>query len=403
MMSALSSALRDELVRSLRSRLGDVRTVRRLSQRVGETLHHTVPQVLGDARVAGSSAGHRPGRWSSGPWFTGESIPTYPYREAPFDPVALRPSPGAVNPVLTARDVTDYGRAGSVADPFLFVTATGDWHMFFEVFNQDADPTAVVGHATSPDGGSSWEYDRVVLRTDDHLSFPYVFQWEGTRYLLPDPWDRSDETADVLLYEAREFPHDWTEAATILSLDDPVSDTVVFRWDGRWWAIAGDERDLYAFHSPTLRADDWEPHADNPVVRDRPHGARPAGRPVVREEGVLLFLQQCISGYGERVRTFEITDLSPARYEDEEHASSPTVQASDSPVGWNSGKMHHVDPWFDGRTWRCAVDGNIDFGNGVFGHNWAIGMYESVASAPRPPNVHRDEEATARLGPDSSG
>ncbi|UPV76660.1 hypothetical protein M0R89_19200 (plasmid) [Halorussus limi] len=387
------SELRDEVVHSLRARLGNVPVVRQLSWRVGKTLHHTVPRVVGGSGSSRSSADDRQTDPSARRCYTGETIPTYPYRDAPFDPIALRPSPDAANPVLTARDVTDYGRVGGVADPFLFVTASGEWHMFFEIFNQDADPTAVIGHATSPDGGSSWEYDRVVLRTDAHLSFPYVFAWEGTHYLLPDPWDKSSGTAEIRLYEAQNFPYDWTEAATILSPDSPVSDTVVFRWGGRWWAVAGDERDLYAYHSPRLRSDDWQPHADNPVVEDRPRAARPAGRPIVRENRVLLFLQQCIAGYGEQVRTFEITDLTPESYADAELDSSPTIRASDSSVGWNSGKMHHVDPWFDGTTWRCAVDGNIDWGRGVFGHNWSIGMYESVASASRPADA-REERNT---------
>ncbi|WP_128478753.1 glucosamine inositolphosphorylceramide transferase family protein [Halorussus pelagicus] len=402
--------LRDGVVQFLRARLGNVRAFRQLSWRVGGTLHHTAPRMLGQSQSGrsgqsplgqlGQSSAADAG-WTASPatpWHTGETIPTYPYRDAPFDPLALRPSPGVANPILTARDVTDFGRAGGVADPFLFVTSAGEWHMFFEVFNRDADPTAVIGHATSPDGGSAWEYDRVVLGTDVHLSFPYVFKWDGTHYLVPDPWDKGSGTADIRLYEAREFPYDWTEAATILSLDDAVSDTVVFRWDDRWWAVAGDERDLYAFHSPTLRADDWEPHAGNPVVRDRPRAARPGGRPIVCEDRIVLFVQECISGYGEQVRAFEITALSPERYADAELDSSPTVRADDSSVGWNSGKMHHVDPWFDGERWRCAVDGNIGLGRSVFGHNWSIGMYESAASVPQSPE---SREETNRLSPDS--
>ncbi len=384
------SEVRDEVVQAVRSRLSDVRAVRRLSWQVGKTLHHTVPRLVDDSPSS---------RGSSRPCFTGETIPTYPYRDTPFEPLALRPSPDAVNPVLTAADVTDYGRAEAVADPFVFATASGEWHMFFEVYNQDADPTAVIGHATSPDGGRSWAYDRVVLRTDLHLSFPYVFQWKGSHYLVPDSWDKSGDASAVRLYEARDFPYGWTEVAAILSPDRPMSDAVVFRWRDRWWALAGDERNLYAFHSPTLRTDDWEPHDENPVVRNRPRAARPGGRPIVRDDRILLFLQECTDAYGERLRAFAITELSPERYDDAELDSSPTLEASDSPVGWNSGKMHHIDPWFDGTTWRCAVDGNLGFGSGVFGQNWSIGMYESVASAP-----NRSERSDERLvGPEHSG
>lgn len=64
-------------------------------------------------------------------------------------PLRLRHAPGGLNPVLTREDVSDV-RAMFVADPFLL--RVGDlWHMFFEVYNFDAD-RGEIAWATSKDG-----------------------------------------------------------------------------------------------------------------------------------------------------------------------------------------------------------------------------------------------------------
>lgn len=291
-----------------------------------------------------------------------------------------RPPSNVKNPVLTARDVTDYGNVDGVADPFLFVTEDGSWHMFLEVFNRNRHPTAVIGYATSPDGGYTWEYERVVLAEDIHLTFPYVFESEGTHYMVPDPWYKNSESTAFHLYEARDFPHGWTDVATIVASDCEVHDCIVFQWEDRWWAILGDGRDLYAYSSSTLRADEWEPHDQNPIVRDRPSAARPGGNPIVRESGVLVFYQDCEHQYGDNVRAFEITGLSQERYSDELAFPSPFVAGTGATLGWNSGKMHHVSPMFDGSKWLIAVDGNIGTGRTIFGDNWSIGIYEVRSS-----------------------
>lgn len=282
---------------------------------------------------------------------------------------------GQRSPVLTAADVTDYGRAHGVADPFLFVT-DDEWHLFFEVENNGRTPSAVIAHATSPDRGRSWVYDGVVLEGDVHLSYPYVFEWEGEHYMLPDPWYRGRDATEITLYRARDFPYEWVPVADIVRASPPVHDCVVFRNDGRWWALAGDGRDLYLYHSPTLTADDWEPHTSNPVVADRPRAARPGGRPMRTPDGLVVPLQDCDVGYGRRLHLYRITELSESSYADVEHPRSPILEPTSGRFGWNTGHMHHFDCMVEGNRVVLCVDGNVDFGRRVFGSNWSIDVRE---------------------------
>lgn len=350
--------------------------VRRLAWKSGRFVHHTCPTLRRGARAArgDSSNSARPVREGR---FAGPDVPTFPAPSTAPDPLEVAPAGDVINPVLTAGDVTDYGAVDYVADPFLYVTADGEWHMFFEVFNPNRTPDAVIGHATSPDGGRTWEYDRVVLDTGSHLSFPYVFKHDGTHYMIPE--EGGPDGTTVTLYEAVSFPTEWRPAHALISGDHGTDDTVVFRWNDRWWAIVGESvyaNRLYVYHSDSLLADDWTPHEGNPVVDDRPTATRPAGRPVVRDDRLLVFYQDCAARYGDDVRAFEITDLSPSTYADRDRLESPLLSGTGDLFGWNSGAMHHVDPWYVGSEWRCAVDGNVGFGQSVLSdQHWAIGMY----------------------------
>ncbi|WP_418280445.1 hypothetical protein [Halorubrum sp. DTA98] len=314
--------------------------------------------------------------------FDRPTVPSYPYDETSSELTGVRPRENTGNPVLTVDDVTDFGNAHFVADPFLMGDPGGTLHMFFEVFNRNRTPTAAIGHATSTDEGCTWSYDGIVLEESDHLSFPYVFRYAGEYYMIPDKWDR-EGIAPIDLYRADSFPEEWTRVARLVAPDRPLHDFVAFRWRDRWWGVAGDGSDMTVFHADELERDRWEPHPENPVVTDRPRGARPAGRPLVRRDHVELFVQDCTSQYGKRVRAFRIRRLSRSEYDDVELEDSPLLEPTEERFGWNSGRMHHVDAWYTGEEWVCAVDGNVNFRLGSFGkYHWSIGLYTGTESSP---------------------
>lgn len=306
-----------------------------------------------------------------------EMVPSYRHQQLQSAPLSLRPADDVNNPVLTIRDVTDREGWGCIADPFMFIPESGPWYMFFEVYNRSLTPSAVIGHATSTDRGKTWEYGGVVLQSDIHLAFPYVFKWRDTYYMLPERHS-VDQTLDIKLYATDQLPGGWTPVATVVSTSIHLHDSVVFRKRGRWWLIAGTGHDLYAYHSTELTADDWHPHDANPIVSDRLWAGRPGGRPIITDDSVLLFLQAGTVEYGQMLRVFEVDTLSQSQYADTERPESPILIPTDQSIGWNSGKMHHIDPWYVDGEWRCAVDGNIGLGRRLFGRDhWTIGIYNS--------------------------
>lgn len=302
----------------------------------------------------------------------GDDIPRSPYIETYSEPVNAHPDPEASNPVITTRDITGVN-ASFVADPFLFVEED-EWYMFFEVVQ---DGRGRIAYATSDDEGVSWDYQEIIINLRHHISYPQVFKADGRYYMSIQESPRS---RPVSLYRANRFPTDWYRAAELYDPDEQghgVNDHAIFKWNDRWWDIAGDQRQhTYIYYNDELESSGWSPHSNNPVIEDRPAASRPGGRPIVRDDDILMFFQSQVGGYGMEINAVRITELTTNRYEDEIHPSSPIITGTDqlddeNEPTWNAHRMHHYDPWYlgEGRGWRVAVDG--DDGD----DNWQIGIY----------------------------
>ncbi|MGQ0646357.1 MAG: glucosamine inositolphosphorylceramide transferase family protein [Gemmatimonadaceae bacterium] len=163
----------------------------------------------------------------------------------------------------------------SWADPFPIRVGGRDF-VFFEEDESAAGKAHIAwievdeqGQATAP---------RTALTCDYHLSYPFVFEWEGQHYMIPE----TEATRRVELWRAVSFPDQW-ELAGILLEDRPLVDATVACIGGRWWLFAagtetGGEAwdDLFLFHA-TSPLGPWIPHRANPVISDV-RSARPAGR-----------------------------------------------------------------------------------------------------------------------------
>lgn len=269
-------------------------------------------------------------------------------------PLRLSSAAGISNPVLTARDVLD-APARFVADPFMILDK-GTWYMFFEVMNSETG-LGEIGLATSLNG-LQWDYRQIVLRERFHLSYPYVFKWGRDFYMVPETLGAES----VVLYKAIKFPACWARVAALIP--GVCADPSLFRFDGRWWMFACPRPSfndtLCLYYSDRLNRG-WREHSGNPIIKGDASTARPAGR-ITRWRGRLIrFAQDCVPNYGTSVRAFEISQLSPTAYAEEEIAESPILTGGTA--SWNSSGMHNVDPHPSGQGWLACVDGWRPFGS----------------------------------------
>ena len=225
--------------------------------------------------------------------------------------------------------------------------------MFYEVLDRRTDK-GCIGLSTSATA-TVWDYWGIVLVEGFHLSYPYVFEWDGEWYMLPESY----QAGAVTLYRSRSFPTVWERAAVLV--DAPyLVDPSLLRHDGTWW--------LFAEANPKFRHDrlrlffadelsgPWTEHPKSPLVDGDRRVARPAGRVIATDQGILRFAQDCSTDYGSGVRALQITTLTPTEYAEHELTSNPILRATGN--GWCSGGMHHVDAHhLPGGAWIACVDG----------------------------------------------
>jgi hypothetical protein len=268
-------------------------------------------------------------------------------------PFRLLPPAGISNPVLSHRDVADVP-AEFVADPFM-VRADGLWHMFFEVMNRQARK-GEIGLATSTDA-LNWTYQQIVLAEPFHLSYPYVFEWNGEYYMIPETLLANA----VRLYKAEPFPARWVLLESLA--EGSFADPSIFYFNDHWWLFACStpyQHDTLRLYLAAELTGPWTEHPASPIIEADKCRARPGGRVMVSAQGVTRFAQACLPLYGTEVKAFDIFELTPDSYREQENPHSPVLAASGS--GWNGLGMHHVDPHqlAEGR-WIACVDG---FGSG---------------------------------------
>src|SRR3954470_15902456 len=175
------------------------------------------------------------------------------YRGA--SPLALSPT----GVVITGDFVTDVD-AVSVADPFL-LRRDGRWFLFFEVIPRANHRGGVIAVAESEDA-IHWRYGGVVLREAFHLSYPHVFEWDGSIYMTPE------NQTGVRLYRCSEFPRVWTHAADLLPLPIEAVDPTPFRFENRWWLFACEyPYTLRLFYSESLTGP-YREHPSSPITSD---------------------------------------------------------------------------------------------------------------------------------------
>jgi len=203
------------------------------------------------------------------------------------------------------------------ADPFVVREAGGVW-IFFEELVYAEDRGVICALEVHADGTPSQPVR--VLERPYHLSYPCMFRWNGTLYMLPE----TEGNRTIEVYRCNEFPHRWELEKVVMSGVNAV-DTTVFEAHGRWWMFyatdsgdaAGFDR-LWIHHAPSPLGP-WTAHRWNPLECNV-IGGRPAGLPFVRDGKLLRATQVGAPWYGHSMRIREIVTLTPDAWEEREVA-----------------------------------------------------------------------------------
>jgi hypothetical protein len=157
--------------------------------------------------------------------------------------------------------------------------------------------------------------NQVVLERPYHLSYPFLIEYEGQLYMIPE----TGENNGVELYRCTYFPNQWEFEKTLIN-DVYAVDATLLKTQGKWWLFAnikekgGSTWDtLHLYYADHPLSSQWTPHPRNPIVKDI-HSARPAGR-IFSDNGRLIRpSQDCSVRYGYAINFNQIITLTETDY-----------------------------------------------------------------------------------------
>ena len=229
------------------------------------------------------------------------------------------------------------------ADPFP-VRAGADTYVFHEEMPVATGKGRIVVTVVDGDGRATAPF--VVLERDYHLSYPFVFQWDGEFFMIPE----TGSSRQVELYRCTAFPSRWRLERVLLS-GVTAHDPTLASMFGRWWLFAnipadgaGPLEDLHLFHADTPLGP-WVPHRANPIKGDV-RSARPAGRIFQRQGQFYRPAQDGSPHYGRAVSINRVLRADPDAYQERE-AERITPNGSPRVVGVHTvnraGEMTVID------------------------------------------------------------
>jgi hypothetical protein len=170
------------------------------------------------------------------------------------------------------------------------------------------------------DEKGNYQSPEVVLERPYHLAYPFIFEWQGELYMLPE----TVENHTLEVYRCLEFPGRWELCQTLMQGVEAVDATLHF--DGKkWWLFsnmvefpgASSHDELFLFSADSPLSTEWKPHPKNPVCSDV-RRARPAGRIFELNGSIYRPSQDCSHRYGYGIHVNKILRLDDEEFKEEE-------------------------------------------------------------------------------------
>jgi len=240
------------------------------------------------------------------------------------------------------------------ADPFLW-EFDGKMYCFFEYFDSTLE-LGKISYVCLEDGASGVIADALV--EDFHLSFPYLFEFQGEIYLCPE----TSSINEIRIYRCLDFPSKWAYSETIMK-DVNAADTVLFEDGGVWWMLTnidlagiGDHSIfLSAFYADSPISTHWTPHLNNPI-RMSASCARNAGF-IQTPNGLYRGSQsQAFNSYGKSAGLHKVLTLNESEYSEAE-AEIPNEVTRE-----NLDAFHHIDIKSQVLAFDCIVKRSSNYG-----------------------------------------
>jgi len=198
------------------------------------------------------------------------------------------------------------------ADPFLVQGKNGELGILFEEFPYKDDYGKISLMKINKD--LKFKNSKIILDTNSHLSYPFVFSENGKMYIFPE----SAQTGKLSCYEYS--PENETITFVKDIINEPLRDSTILKHKDKYWIfgiIPVDESDyeLNVYYSDKLLGP-YTGHKNNPI-RSGLDGTRPAGNFLLVDGEIYRPTQNCKNKYGESITINKIKELNEHSVEEE--------------------------------------------------------------------------------------
>ncbi len=199
------------------------------------------------------------------------------------------------------------------ADPFP-VRRNGKYYIFLEEYLYSAMKAHI--SVTEMDDRGNWCQPVKVLERDFHLSYPFMLEWDGRLYMIPE----TKRNNCIELYRCVDFPTGW-KLEKVLINDVQAVDATLHEFSGCWWLFcniggtefsSNDELHLFYVDSPL---GPWTPHKRNPIKSDV-RSARPAGKLFSKNGNLYRPSQDCSIRMGGAISINKVLVMDRENYEE---------------------------------------------------------------------------------------
>ncbi|MDF1819144.1 MAG: hypothetical protein P1U54_10925 [Immundisolibacteraceae bacterium] len=198
---------------------------------------------------------------------------------------------------------------GYVADPFILATKQETW-LLVELFDQATGKGVIGGQLLEPTGPLVVA-PSVLLELPDHLSYPYLFCFQGANYLMPENADSQALKAYPVEMKDRQLV---LGSPVVIDIETPLYDATLFQHGGYYWLLgtvaAKDTHTQLALWFAQTPFGPWTRHRYWPLLVNIQCG-RPAGKPFYDDGALVIPLQNSAIRYGEHIELFRVTQLTP--------------------------------------------------------------------------------------------
>jgi hypothetical protein len=191
-----------------------------------------------------------------------------------------------------------------LADPFALKDASGRRYIFVEDYNFSRAKGVISAYEVNVDGTNCCA--GIAIEEDCHLSFPYIFKYNGEIYMCPESATRRD----IRIYRCLELPLKW-EMVKIAMENVSAVDSMIFEKENKWWLFTtiqstarGGIGELHIYFAEDPLAD-WHPVRGNPVINDA-IGGRNGG--LLRDDDAVYRVAQ-VPGFKQYGLSFAINKI----------------------------------------------------------------------------------------------